>query len=64
VCVSREDIEKLGLRFHTIVPIKTANGPAKRRTFEGAKIELKGRSFVMEVMETNENTPALIGFYY
>jgi hypothetical protein len=54
----------LGLRFHTIVPIKTANGPAKRRTFEGAKIELKGRSFVMEVMETNENTPALIGFYY
>ncbi|MEW6096014.1 MAG: retropepsin-like aspartic protease [bacterium] len=62
VCIGRDEIERLGLKFHSNVSIKTANGPAERRTFEGAKIELKGRSFVMEVMENDENTPALIGY--
>ena len=51
VCISRDDIERLGLPFHNVVEIKTANGKASRRTFKGAEIELKGRSFVMEVME-------------
>ena len=62
VCLSRKNIETLGLPFHNTINIKTANGKASRRTFEGAKIELKGRSFVMEVMENNEDTPALIGY--
>lgn len=62
VCLSRKDIEILGLPFHNTVSIKTANGKASRRTFKGAEIELKGRSFVMEVMENDEDTPALIGY--
>ncbi|MEW6097061.1 MAG: retropepsin-like aspartic protease [bacterium] len=62
ICLSRVDIERLGLQFHNIIPIKTANGPANRRTFKGAEIELKGRSFVMEVMENDDTTPALIGY--
>src|SRR3972149_1671180 len=62
VCLSRKNIETLGLPFHNTINIKTANGKASRRTFEGAKIELKGRSFVMEVMENDEDTPALIGY--
>ncbi|MEK9150225.1 MAG: retropepsin-like aspartic protease, partial [Candidatus Desantisbacteria bacterium] len=62
VCLNRKDIETLGLPFHNEVNIKTANGKASRRTFEGAKIELNGRTFVMEVMENAEDTPALIGY--
>lgn len=62
VCLSRKDIEKLGLPFHKSVEIKTANGRASRRTFEGARIELGGRSFLMEVMENDDDTPALIGY--
>jgi len=61
-CYSRDDIERLGLPFHNVVEIKTANGKASRRTFKGAEIELKGRSFVMEVMENDNDTPALIGY--
>src|SRR3990167_10367036 len=48
VCLSRKNIETLGLPFHNTINIKTANGKASRRTFEGAKIELKGRSFRSE----------------
>ncbi|MDI6751721.1 MAG: retropepsin-like aspartic protease [bacterium] len=62
VCIGKKDIETLGLRFHNTVNIKTANGPAKRKTFEGAQIELNGRTFVMEVMENDDDTPALIGY--
>lgn len=62
VCLGRSDIEKLGLPFHKSVEIKTANGKASRRTFEGAKIQLKDRSFIMEVMENDDDTPALIGY--
>ena len=36
VCLSREDIEKLGLKYHDISDIKTVNGKAGRRIFKGA----------------------------
>lgn len=62
VCIGREEIKNLGLLYHDTISIKTANGRAKRRTFKGAEIELKGRSFVMEVMENDDDTPALIGY--
>jgi len=62
VCLNRNDIETLGLPFHNIVNIKTANGKASRRTFKGAEIELNDRTFVMEVMENDDATPALIGY--
>ncbi len=50
------------LPFHNCVDIKTANGRASRKTFKGAEIKLHGRSFVMEVMENDNETPALIGY--
>ena len=75
LCLPPNEIAKLGLPFHKTVQIKTANGRARllpksseyggqasRRTYKGAEIELKGRSFVMEVMENDEETPALIGY--
>ena len=62
VCLSRKDIESLGLLFHDSILIHTANGKTRRRTFKGAEIELNGRTFVMEVMENNDGTPALIGY--
>ncbi len=48
--------------LHNVVDIRTANGKPSRRIFEGSKIELKGRTFVMEVMENDNDTPALIGY--
>ncbi|MBM4034662.1 MAG: hypothetical protein FJ291_23200 [Planctomycetes bacterium] len=62
VCLSRSDIEKLGLLFHRNTNIRTANGPATRRLFRGAEIELNGRDAEMEVMENGEGTPALVGY--
>lgn len=62
VCIGRKDIENLGLQFHKIVRIKTANGDVKRRLFKGAEVELKGRSFEMEILENDDNTPPLIGY--
>jgi len=62
VCLSQEHIEELGLVFHNTVNIRTANGNASRRIFKGVEIELKGRTFVMEVMENAPNTPALVGY--
>lgn len=40
----------------------TAHARTSRRIFRGALIELKGRSFVMDVMENDDDTPALIGY--
>jgi predicted aspartyl protease len=62
VCLPRRDIEKLGLPFLRNVEIRTANGNATRRIFEGASTELNGRSFPMGVMENDEDTPPLIGY--
>ena len=62
VCIGKKDIESLGLPFHESISIQTANGKATRKTFKGAEIELNDRSFVMEVMENDDDTPALIGY--
>lgn len=61
VCLPREDIKKLGLPFLREVPIRTANGPARRRLFEGARAELNGRDFVTDIMENRKGTPPLVG---
>jgi len=63
VCLPRPEIEKLGLRFRRNVPVRTANGRAVRRTFGGAEAELLGRSFPMDVMENDEETPPLVGCF-
>ncbi len=62
LCLPPKVISKLGLPLHKSVEIKTANGVASRKTYKGAEIELKGRSFVMEVMENDKENPALIGY--
>jgi len=62
VCLPRAEIEKLGLRFLREVRIRTANGPASRRLFDGAQVELNDREFPMAVMENDEETPPLLGF--
>ena len=62
LCLPPAVISKLGLPLHKAVQIRTANGRASRRIYKGAEIELKGRSFEMEVMENDVETPALIGY--
>jgi predicted aspartyl protease len=62
VCLGKKQIEQLGLPFHREVNIRTANGRATRRLYHGALIDLKGRTFMMEVMENDDDTPAWIGY--
>jgi len=62
VSLPKSEIEKLGLPFHRNIRIVTANGPASRRLFTGAQIELNGREFLTEVMENGQGTPALVGY--
>ncbi len=62
LCLPREVIEKLGLICRKPVTIVTANGKAKRRIFAVAQIEIKDRVITMDVMENDEETPALIGY--
>ncbi len=62
VCLPRTEIEKLGLRYHKTTKIRTANGEAQRRIFEGAKVELKDRAIEMPIMENDDATPSLIGY--
>jgi len=61
VCLPRADIQKLGLAFLRTVPIRTANGPARRRLYEGARAELNGRDFATDIMENRAGTPPLVG---
>lgn len=62
VCLPQQDIEALGLPFHQTVDLRTANGTVRRRIFKGAEVELLGRTFHMEVMENDKETPPLVGY--
>ena len=42
--------------------MRTANGNVGRRIFAGAKITIKDRTVEMQVMESDEKTPPLIGY--
>jgi hypothetical protein len=52
----------LGLNFHKSVSIGTAIGKTSRRIFRGANIELNERSFVMDIRENDDETPAIVGY--
>ena len=61
-CLPPKEIEKLGLMYIRSAPVKTANGDVNRRIFGGAKIIIRERDVQMEVMESDEMTPPLIGY--
>ena len=61
LCLPPKVIEELGLMFSYSTPVTTANGEVPRRIFSGANITVKERSVQMEVMESDETTPPLIG---
>lgn len=52
-------IHRLGLPAHEHAYVGA--GEAVRRTYSGARIGLCGRDFLMEVMESDEATPPVIG---
>lgn len=61
VCLPKGEIARLGLGFHKTIKVRTAQGIVEHRLFKGAEMELKGRTFVMEVMENEEDNPCIIG---
>ena len=62
LCLPPEVIKKLGLLFSYSNKVKTANGVVERHIYEGARITILERSVQMQVMESDENTPPLIGY--
>ena len=62
LCLPPKVIAELGLMFSYSTPVTTANGEVPRRIFLGAYITIKDRNTEMEVMESDERTPPLIGY--
>jgi len=62
LCLPPNVIEQLGLIYSHSAVVTTANGNVERRIFEGARIEIQERTVQIQVMENDENTPALIGY--
>lgn len=62
LCLPPCKIEELGLLYSHLGIVKTANGDVERRIFAGADITIKERNVEMQVMESDANTPPLIGY--
>ena len=62
LCLPPSIITQLGLLYSHTGRVKTANGNVERRIFAGAEITIQDRNVQMEVMESDANTPPLIGF--
>ena len=62
LCLPPGVIELLGLLYLHSAIVTTANGKVERRIFGGGKITILERTVEMQVMENDNNTPALIGY--
>jgi len=62
LCLPPGVVAQLGLSFSHTTPVSTANGKVERRIFSGAEITIRERNVQMQVMENDEETPALIGY--
>ena len=62
LCLPPDVVARLGLSFSHTAPVSTANGKVERRIFRGAEIGIRERNVQMQVMENDEETPALVGY--
>jgi len=63
LCLPPSAIVQLGLPFSHVRRVKTANGDVERRVFKGAEVTVQGRTEQMSVMESDESTPPLVGYF-
>lgn len=62
LCLPPDTIKKLGLPSKNKKNMLTANGRVTRKVFYGAEIIIQGRECQMQVLENDEQTPALLGY--
>ena len=62
LCLPPFVIKQLGLLYSYSGKAQTANGDVDRRIFSVADITIKDRTVRMDVMESDEKTPPLIGY--
>lgn len=61
LCLPESVIARLGLPLLRDVEVRTAGGSSIRRLFSNARVELAGRSAIVECLELPEGTVALLG---
>ena len=62
LCLPSKTIEDLGLSFLETRTATTARGSVERRVFRGAQLTIMGRTCTVDVMELDDDLPALVGY--
>jgi len=57
-----DQIRQLGLAFLRHAKVRTANGPARRKVFGVARVEIQGREGEFDVLEVPDDVPVLVGY--
>jgi predicted aspartyl protease len=61
LCLPADLIEQLGLELKEVIQVTTADGDRTTRLFEGAYLEVAGRSAIVRCIETRVGTSPLLG---
>ena len=62
LCLHKDTIEELGLRFARSAKVRTGNGIVERAIYRAAQITISGRGYVGEVMEIPDDVSPLVGY--
>lgn len=62
LCLPSKTITDLGLSFLGTRTVTTARGSVERRVFRGAQLSIMGRTCTIDVMELEDEIPALVGY--
>jgi predicted aspartyl protease len=62
LCLHKDMIEELGLRYDRKVRVSTGNGVVQRKIHGVARITIIGRSYRGEIMEVPHTMPILLGY--
>ena len=62
LCLLSKTIADLGLSFLGTRTVTTATGSIERRVFRGAQLSIMSRTCTVDVMELEDEIPALVGY--
>ena len=62
LCLPSKTIADLGLSFLGTRTVTTATGSVERRVFRGAQLSIMSRTCTVDVMELEDEIPALVGY--
>lgn len=62
LCIHKDQIEELGLKYVGTMKVRTANGPIERNVYGVGRVEIMGREADFDVMEIPDDVPVLVGY--